>query len=185
MRRQIVQHDPDALRLGKVNVREFAHAGGEVDCGAAVGDFDLAPGSMHVEEDEQVGRPIALVLAVVALDLARLGRDRLAHLADELGRALVETDDRTLRIGGFGIEVEHILHAGDVFAVDLRNAPHVLAPGLEVVFGQAPAHGLAREAVVLGEPDQFTRQQFQGPAGAALGRLGTGGRDQQRFLFAR
>ena len=139
--------------FGKVNVGEFAHAGGEVHCGAAVGDLDLAPGPMHVEEDEQVGRAVALILAVVALDLARLGRDRLADLADELGRALVETDDRALRIGRFGVEVEHILHAGDVFAVDLRNAPHVLAPGLEVVFGQPPAHGLAGEAVVLGEPD--------------------------------
>ncbi len=120
-------------------------------------DFDLAPGPMHVEEDEQVGRTVALVLAIVALDLARLGRDRLADLADELGRALVETDDRVLRIGRFGIEVEHILHAGDVFGIDLRNTPHVLAPGLEVVFGQTPAHGLAGETVMCGELDQFTR----------------------------
>ena len=155
--------------LGKVNVSKLAHAGGEVHCGAAVGDFDLAPGSMHVEEDEQIGRSIALVLAVVALELSRLGRDRLPHLADELGRALVETDDRALRIGRFGVEIEHILHAGDVLAVDLRNAPHVLAPRLEVVFGQPPAHGLARDAFVLGEPDQFTRQQLQRPAGAARG----------------
>jgi hypothetical protein len=85
--RQIVQHHPDALSSGKVNIREITHAGGEVDCGAAVGDFDLAPGSMHVEEDEQVGGPIAPILAVVALKLTRLGLYRLAYLADELGRA--------------------------------------------------------------------------------------------------
>ena len=125
---------------------------------------------MHVEEDEQIGRSVALILAVVALELSRRGRDRLARLADELGRALVEADHRALRIGRFGVEVEHILHAGDVLAVDLRNAPHVLAPRLEVVLGQAPAHGLAREAVVLGEPDQLASQQFQGPAGTALRR---------------
>src|SRR5262245_38036520 len=98
---------------------------------------------MYVEEDEQVGRAIALVLVVVTLELARLGRDRLPDLADELGWALVEADHRALRIGLFGIEIEHILHAGDILAVDLRNAPHVLAPRLEVVFGQPPAHGLA------------------------------------------
>src|SRR5438477_580946 len=84
---------------------------------------------------------------------------RLACLTDELGRTLVETDHRALWIGLFGIEVEHILHAGDVFAVDLRNAPHVLAPGLEVVFGQASAHGLTGDAGVLGKADQLTRQQ--------------------------
>lgn len=33
-------------------------------------------------------------------------------------------------VGRLGIEVEHVLHAGDVFAVDLQNAPHVFAPGL-------------------------------------------------------
>jgi sarcosine oxidase gamma subunit len=77
-----------------------------------------------------MSRPIALILAVTALDLARLGRDRLADLADELSWALVETDHRALRIGLFGVEVEHVLHAGDVLAIDLRNAPHVFAPGV-------------------------------------------------------
>ena len=62
---------------------------------------------------------------------------------------------------------------------------HVLAPGLELVFGQAPAHGLAGDVVVLGEPDQFIRQKLQGPTGAAFGRVRTGRRDQQGFLFAR
>src|SRR5688572_29977703 len=90
---------------------------------------------VHVEEDEQVGGAIALVLAVVALELARCGRDRLADLADELDRALIEADHRALRIWPFGIEVEHVFHAGNELAVDLRNAPHVLAPRLEVVFG--------------------------------------------------
>src|SRR5437016_10911432 len=93
---------------------------------------------MHVEEDEQVGGPIALILAVVALELTRRGRDRLPDLADELGRAFVTANDWALRIGRLRIEVEHILHAGDVFAIDLRNAPHVLASRLEVVFGQMP-----------------------------------------------
>ena len=123
-----------------------------------------------VEEDEQIGRAVALVLAVVALDLPRLGRDRLAHLADELGRALIEADDRALRIGRFGIEVEYILHAGDVFGIHLWNAPHVLAPRFDLVFSQSPAHGIARDAVVFGEPDHCTSQQIEGPTRAALGR---------------
>src|SRR6266487_2649022 len=62
---------------------------------------------------------------------------------------------------------------------------HHMSLRLEVVFGQTPAHRLARDAVVLGEPDQFVRQQLQGPTGAALGWARTGGRDQQGFLFAR
>src|SRR5262249_5418900 len=57
-------------------------------------------------------------------------------------------------------------------------------PGLELVFRQAPAHGLARDVVVLGEPDQFIGQEFQRPAGAAFGRARTGRCDQQGLLFA-
>ena len=62
---------------------------------------------------------------------------------------------------------------------------HVLAPGLEVVFSQPPAHGFAGDTVVLGEAYQLTRQQLQGPTCAALRGFRTGGGDQQGFLFAR
>src|SRR5207237_4781914 len=109
-----------------------------------------------------------LILAVETFELAWSGRDRLAHLADELCRTLVETDHRALRIGLFSIEVEHVLHAGDIVGVDLRNAPHVLAPWFQVIFGQAPAHGLTRKADVLGEAAHRTRQQLQRPTSAAL-----------------
>jgi hypothetical protein len=99
VRRQIIEHDPDAVRFGKVKVGKLAHAGGEVHGGTAVSHLDLAPGPMRVEEDEQVDGAIALILAVVTLDLARLGRDRLADLANELGRGLIETDNRRLASG--------------------------------------------------------------------------------------
>ena len=101
---------------------------------------------------------VPLRFAVVSLELARSGRDRLPHLADQLGRALIKTDYRALSIGRLRIEVEHIFHTGDKFAIHLRNAPHVFAPRLEVVFGQPAAHGFAGETVVCGKLDQFTRQ---------------------------
>ena len=104
--------------------------------------FTLRQGRVGVEEDEQVDRPVASILAVIALALPRHGLDRLPYLTDELGRALVETDNRALRIRRLRIQVEHILHASDVLAVDMRNAPPVLAPRLEVVFGQPTAHCL-------------------------------------------
>lgn len=100
-----------------------------------------APGAVHLDEEEQVGDAVAPVLSVVALDLSWLGEDRLAHLADEPPRALIEADRRPLRIRRFGIEIEHALHAGDVIRIGLRNAPHVLAPRLQDVYGHAPAHG--------------------------------------------
>ena len=126
-----------------MDIDEFAHALGVVFGRSPLGDLDLAPRSVRVEDDEEIDGAVAAVLVIVALALARLCRDRLAHLADELDRAFVEADHRPLGVRRLGIEVENVLHAGDVFAIDLRNAPHVLAPGLEVVFGQASAHRLS------------------------------------------
>src|SRR5215472_10077458 len=122
--------------------------------------------------------PLRLYFIIVAPALAWLGRDRLAHLANELGGALIKADHRTLWIGGFGIEVEDILHARNVFAVYLWNAPHLLAPGFELIFGQSPTHRFAGDAGVLGEPHQFIGQQLQRPTSAPSRWTRTGGRHQ-------
>lgn len=139
---------------------------------------------MRIEEDKEIDRPVAPIFAIIAFRLARLGRDRLAHLADKLMRAFVKAHDGALWVMPFGIEVEHVFHPGDIGAIDLRDAPHVTAPGLEIVLGQAPADGLARQAVMLGELDHLARQEFQRPALASRGRGGAGGRDQKRLLLA-
>jgi len=135
MGRQIIEHDADQRRLGITDVDQLAHAGGKVPVGAPVGDLDLAPGPMGIEEDQQVNRAVAAEIAIVALRLragqaVRAGRDRLADLADQLRRSLVEAHHRSLGIGRLGVEVEHVLHADDVVGVDLSNAPHVLRHGL-------------------------------------------------------
>jgi hypothetical protein len=138
---------------------------------------------LGLSTDEDSGS-VALILAVVALQLARLGRDRLSDFADELDWALVETNHRALWVWLFRIEIEDILHPGDVFGIKPGNAPHVLTPGFEVVFGQAPAHGFLGDVGMRGELDQLTGQQLQGPMGPARGWFGTGGRDQQGFVLA-
>ena len=120
---------------------------------------------MDVEKNEEIDGAVATVLVVVTFELAGRGRDWLTHLADELDRAFVEADHRSLGIGRLGIEVEHILHAGDVFAIDLGNAPHVVAPRLEIILGQASAHRLVRQALVLGELDHGIGQAGSASSG--------------------
>src|SRR6202522_2888303 len=46
--------------------------------------------TIHVDADEEIDGAVAAVLAIVTLELTRLGRDRLAHFADQLNRALVD-----------------------------------------------------------------------------------------------
>src|SRR4051794_4182509 len=95
--------------------------------------FTWRQGRFTSKNTNRFAVPLRWVLAVVALDLPRRGRNRLAHFADDLDRALVEADHRSFRVGRFGVEVEHILHAGDIVGIDLRNAPHIPEPWLEMV----------------------------------------------------
>lgn len=168
-----------------MDVNEVAHTLGIVFCCSPLSDFDLAPGTMHVEENEEIDRAIATILVIVTVEPAGLDRDGLTCLADELHRAFVEAHHRPLGIGRLGVEVEDILHAGDVFAIDLRNAPHVFAPGFEVILGQASPNRFVRQAVVFGELDHRTCQQLERPAGTTLWRIGAGCRHQQGFFLAR
>jgi hypothetical protein len=48
-----------------MEVGEFAHADGEVRRRAALGDLDLSPGAIGIEEHEQVGGAVAPVFVVV------------------------------------------------------------------------------------------------------------------------
>jgi hypothetical protein len=78
---------------------------GEVLGGTMIGDFHMTPGFVGVQEYEQIRRAIAPVLAIVPGRLPGYGRNRLTHLADQLRRALIETHDGILWIGGFRIEI--------------------------------------------------------------------------------
>src|SRR6266403_244396 len=95
MRGEVVQHYADLLRLRIVDVDQVAHALGKVECSALLGDLDLPPGPMRIEEDEKIRRAVALVLVVVSLALSRARRQGQPLLRNELSRALVETDHGT------------------------------------------------------------------------------------------
>jgi hypothetical protein len=94
--------------VGIVDIDELAHALSVIFGRASRGHFDLAPRPVHIEADEEIEGAVAAVLEIVAFELARLGRNGLAHLADELDRALVEADHRPLGVGCFGPRVRPI-----------------------------------------------------------------------------
>lgn len=107
MDRQIVLRDTDAGGPGVMDIDEFAHAVSIIHGGAPFGDFDLAAGPMRNEGDEEIDGAVAVVL-VIALALSWLGRDRLAHLADELDGGFVEAGQWPFGIRRFSVEIEHI-----------------------------------------------------------------------------
>jgi hypothetical protein len=50
----------------------------------------------------------------------------------ELARRLVEANDRSPLVGGLGVEGEHVFQARHELCVDLRDAPHLLLPRLQL-----------------------------------------------------
>jgi hypothetical protein len=145
----------------------------------------MTPRPVGIEKHEQVGRAITVVFTIIALRLGRPSGDRLAHLADQLCRTFVKANHRALRIRRFGVKIEHILHPRDIGAIDLRNAPHVPLPRLQIVLGEAPSHRFTRQPLMFGQSDHRASQQIQRPSLASLRRVGAGGGDQQRRLLAR
>jgi hypothetical protein len=94
-----------------------------------------------IKEDEQVGRAATAMLAVVAFELARHGRNGLTHMADQRDRARIEAHHRPLGIGGLGMEIEHVLYAGDIGAMITRRSSARSLPRTSVgSSGAMPAH---------------------------------------------
>src|SRR5207245_863279 len=87
---------------------------------------------------ELVAHALAFVLVVHAGGPPPTRRLRFADLAEELAACFVEAHDRTCRIIGQQVGLDHVLHAPDVLAVRLRRyTPGPDDPRIEVVFFRA------------------------------------------------
>jgi len=72
---------------------------------------------VDIKHHEQGHRAMTAIFVVHPPGPPRFGRNRLAHFAEPLDRALVKAHHREFRIRRFRIEVEHIRHAGDKRAI--------------------------------------------------------------------
>src|SRR5205823_813988 len=78
--------------------------------------------------------PIPAVLVIKARYPSGLSRDAGARLGDQLLTLLIEVYDRASRVVRLGVQIEHVLHAGDVLSGDRRDAPLLLQPRLDPLF---------------------------------------------------
>src|ERR1700730_356222 len=81
MRRKVVHHHADPLRVRVMDIGQIAHAIGEVPRGPVVRHFHMTPGFVRIEEHEQIGYAITSIFAIVSFRLTWASRDRLAHFA--------------------------------------------------------------------------------------------------------
>ena len=90
---EIILHQHDLGRVGKMRVGQILEHVRVIDGGVAVGDLDMPPAFQRREHHEQIGDAIAFVFVIVTRWLSRLGGDRRARLDDQLLRGLVEAHD--------------------------------------------------------------------------------------------
>src|SRR5450756_280016 len=131
---QVVEDQDDPVSIGMADVDEVLDQPCPVLPGAVIGDGQVSGAQQGLAEAEDVGHTVASVLVVEALgQTGQRGQGR-ADLADQLLGHLSQTDQRTLRIEGSGVDVEDILHMVDELGVRLgRNHPLLLAPGSKLV----------------------------------------------------
>ena len=136
---QVVQDQANHRDLRVSLVHQPAHLVGEVLGGAPLRHCHVAPARPGLAEQEQVAGALPPVLVVLPLRPPRLGGNRFPDVGQQLGGTLVETDHRPLRIVGFGIHVQHILHEGHHVRAHFGDTPLFLLPRLKGVFSDAAA----------------------------------------------
>ena len=154
--------------------RRQDQAAGAVEIGAGVLDDALHLGKAHVAEDDVVELEVALVEAVLVVDLD--GGALVAHVAlqrfDQFG-AVVAGDDAD----GLGLQRladQHVFeHVGDA---DQRHGGAALGQDIDETLGLQPRQGLgdreARDAETLADGalvDDFARLQIERDDGLAQG----------------
>ena len=131
---EVVQHDENLLGFGEVAIDERLHTAGKIWLGPSLCDFDVAPSLLRCKEHEQITRPVAPVLIIVALPFTGARRQRLSHLSDQLIRTLVKAHQRVAGVVRRGIEVQDLLHPPHELGTNRGDTPLLLQPRLDGVF---------------------------------------------------
>src|SRR3989337_2760771 len=132
---ELIHHQDDLLRLRVLHVHEVLNALCPLHPPPPVANVELPTPYQRLIEQEQVTGPIAHIFGIVALGLTRTRRQWCTYLAHQLFAHLVHTDQRSLRIVGPCVDIQHILHMVDKLRIGLgRNAPLSLLPRLQFVF---------------------------------------------------
>src|SRR5215204_4764265 len=132
---EVVQNHNDLLGLRVVQINQLLYAVCPVELGPPLGDAEVTPASQRLRNNEEVGRPVALVLVVVTGWVPRADGEWFPYLSHELLALLVQANLRTARIVVAGVDLKHILYAPDEGGVLFGwDGPLPTQPGLYGTF---------------------------------------------------
>src|SRR5215210_5644969 len=132
---EVVHYQNDSLGIGIVDVDQLLYEMRPVQLRPPLGDADVTPAGQGFGDDEEVGRPLALVLVVVTGRPSRADGEWLPHLSHQLLALLVQAHLRETLVVGAGVDLEDIFHAPDEGGILLgRDRPPPFEPGLYGTF---------------------------------------------------
>src|SRR5215213_7141738 len=132
---EVVHHQHYSLGLWVVDLYKLLYAVRPIDLRSSLGDAAVAPAGQRFGNDEEVGRPLTLILVVLTGCSSWVGGKWLSNLRYKLLALLIEAYLRKTFIVGTCIDFQNILHAPDEGGVLLwRDGPLPLEPGLYGTF---------------------------------------------------
>src|SRR5919199_3180735 len=132
---EVVHYQNDLLGLWVVQLNKLLYAVCPVELGPPLSDADGAPACQRFGDDEEVSRPLTLVLVVLTDGPSRADGEWLPHLCHQLLALLIEANLREALVVGAGVDLQDVLHAPDEGSVLLwRDGPLPLEPGFYGTF---------------------------------------------------
>jgi hypothetical protein len=132
---EIVHHQDDYRNFGIHRHQQVLNEACPIDPRALLRHLHSPLARQRLHRHEDIGRPTAFVFAVLFGHLPRSGRQRRAHLSDQLFARFIHAHQRTLRIVGAMVHLQDVFHRRHVFRRgSFRQTPAFLQPRLEVVF---------------------------------------------------
>ena len=139
---EVVLYNPDLVSL-RIKFNDVFHALRKIEFGSTFSNQHLAKAALGFAYHHQIANSLALVFRIFAGRFSGLGGRRLADFGNQLQRAFVKANNRSLRVVRFCVQVQNIFHRGDKVSADFRDTPLLFLPGFKRVFLKAvvPTHG--------------------------------------------
>src|SRR5579859_4078236 len=134
MRVQMIHHQANTLGLGIDLINQPADGCREIQPGASLGHFQTTETRLGFNEDKQVGGPQPLIFIIAASGRPWFERQWLAYLPMHDQWFLVKADHWLAFLIGLSIQMQDLLHRGNLLCIYSGNAPLLMLPRLQFIF---------------------------------------------------
>src|SRR5579859_1554894 len=134
MRIEIIHHQTNALGLRVDLIDQPADGLGKIQPGASLTHLQAAKARQWLDKDKQISGPQSLILVIRASGRSWLGGPGITDFPMHHQRFLVKTDHWLAFIIGLSIQMQDILHRGNILRIHIGNAPVFVLPGFQLIF---------------------------------------------------